>query len=126
MPLDVYFRTFAMTVSAIVPSLAEAIIAAKTDLSPRQRLLLELLRILPLYKAAGNVAIWDQAYHAAMPHEDDTSENGRLIQATYEFATVPFYGSFQADVTLQEYEYLRRCFRTSDIHCQAVDRFTDL
>ena len=38
-----------------------------------------------------------------MPVEDDTSEIGRLIEAVYDFATVPFYGAFQADETLRAY-----------------------
>jgi len=115
-----------MTVSAITRQLADAVIAARPASTPRQRLLLELLRLLPLYKAIGNVAIWDGAYHEAMPVEDDTSEIGRLIQTLYDFATIPFYGAFGADVTLREYESTCRYLRGGGIDCPTVAGFTDL
>ncbi len=115
-----------MTVSVITRELAEAVIAARPDSTPRQRLLLEQLRLLPLYKEIGNVAIWDKAYHAAMPVGDDASEIGRLIEAAYDFATVPFYGAFQADVTLRAYESTCRRLRAAGISCPSVDEFTDL
>jgi|SRR5690242_4489563 len=115
-----------MTVSAITRELAEAILAARPTPSPRQRLLIEQLRLLPLYKEIENVAIWDKAYHDAMPREDDASEVGRLIEAVYDFATVPFYGAFEADMTLSAYESTCRFLRGAGITCPAVDRFTDL
>lgn len=115
-----------MTVSAVTRELAEAILAARPASTPRQRLLLELLRLLPFYKAIGNVAIWDKAYHAAMPAEDDTTEIGRLIEAVYDFATIPFYGAFQADVTLSAYESTCRYLRRAHIICRDVDGFTGL
>lgn len=114
-----------MTVSAITRELAEAILAARPH-TPHQRLLIEQLRLLPLYKQIGNVAIWDKAYHDAMPREDDTSEVGRLIAAVYDFATVPFYGAFDAEATLNAYESTCRFLRGAGIACPAVDRFTDL
>lgn len=72
------------------------------------------------------MAIWDTAYHAAMPVEDDTSEVGRLIEAVYDFATVPFYGVFQADVILREYEAVCRCLRGAGVTCPIVDEFVTL
>jgi hypothetical protein len=115
-----------MTASSITRALAEAIIAVTPAATSRQRLLLELLRLLPLYRDIGNVAIWDKTYHAAMPVEDDTSDAGQLIGAVYEFATTPFYGAFEADVTLSVYQDTCRYLRSAGISCPAVNAFTDL
>ncbi len=115
-----------MTVSSVTRELAQATIAARPASTPRQRLLLELLRLLPLYRDIGNVAIWDKSYHAAMPAEDDTSEVGQLIDAVYDFAITPFYGAFESEVALRAYEDTCRCLHGAGIPCPAVDAFTDL
>ncbi len=115
-----------MTVSSITRELAEAILAARPSPTPRQRLLIELLCLLPLYEEIGNVATWDKAYHDAMPREDNTSEIDRLIEAVYDFATVPFYGAFEAEVALSAYESTCRFLRSEGITCPAVDGYTDL
>jgi hypothetical protein len=115
-----------MTVSDIARELAEAVIAARPASTPRQRLLLEQFRLLPLYKAIGNVSIWDAAYHAVMSDEDDTSDIGRLIEAIYEFATDSFYGAFQTHETFRVYEATCSSLRAAGITCPTVAQFTDL
>jgi hypothetical protein len=115
-----------MKVSIIVRELAEAIIAARDVSLARHRLLLELLRLLPLYNEIGNLAIWDRAYNDACSKEGDTSETGRLIAELYGFATVTFYGAFQADVQMSEYESICKSFRGVGIACPAVDEFVDI
>jgi hypothetical protein len=115
-----------MNVSCIARELAEAVIAARPALTPRQRLLLELLRLLPLYNDIENVAIWDDAYHAAMPLEDDNSEIGCLVQAIYDFATETFYGAFESEEARNAYEFASRYLRDAGIDCPAVECFTGL
>ena len=54
------------------------------------------------------------------------SETGQLIAALYGFATVNFYGAFQADVTMREYESICRKLRSAGITCPAVNEFVDM
>ncbi len=72
------------------------------------------------------MAIWDTAYHDAMPAEDDTSEVGRLIYAIYDFTTVPFYGAFQPVEILGAYVSICTFLRGSGVECPKVARFTEL
>ena len=115
-----------MKVSIIVRELAEAVISARGVSPARQRLLLELLRMLPLYTEVGDLFSWDKAYSAARSKERDTSETGQLISALYDFATVTFYGAFQADVQMSEYESVCKTLRGAGIACPAVDRFASI
>ena len=115
-----------MKVSIIVRELAEAIIAAREVSSARHRLLLELLRLLPLYAEVGNLFSWDKAYDGAESKERDTSETGRLIAALYNFATVTFYGAFQADVQMSEYESICKTLQSAGITCPVVDTFVGI
>jgi hypothetical protein len=114
-----------MTVSSIVRELAEGVIATGKVCSARQRLQLELFRMMPVYREVGILGSWDRAFNDTWSKERDTSEMGHLIAVLYGFATVNFYGAFQADVTIREYESTSRCFRTGGITCPAVDKFDD-
>jgi len=112
-----------MTVSSVVRELAEAIISTKDDSSARHRLQLELFRLMPLYSEIRILGHWDRSFTGTQPKEDDTSETGRLIGALYEFAICNFYGAFQADAQMRDYQSLCQRFRGAGIACPPVGKF---
>ena len=114
-----------MTVSSIARELADAIITSREIPLARHRLQLELFRMMPLYREVGILGAWDKAFNNTQSKERDSSELGRLIAALYGFATINFYGAFQADVTVREYESVSRVFRSAGITCPTVDKFDD-
>ena len=115
-----------MSVSETAKQLAEAIIAARQVLSPRQRLLLELFRLMPLYLQIHDLAAWDAAYHGAFAAEDGVSELGLLIGDVYDFASDPFYGAFQPALTLQVYTAIVPRLRGAGVSCPNIHEFTAL
>src|SRR5579884_2495519 len=94
-----------MGVCETVKSLAEAVAKAKALEKPRHRLLVEILRLMPLYRDIGDLSAWESAIHGALG-QDDESEVGQLLWEVFEFGTYNMYGAFDAEGTAEVFRHL--------------------
>jgi hypothetical protein len=95
-----------MGVAETVKELAESVAHAKMPTHPRHRLLVELLRLMPLYRDINGLCAWEAAFKGAMEWQDDESEVGQLLWDVFEFGGYNMYGAFDAEGTLQEFRGL--------------------
>src|SRR5687767_14405314 len=69
-----------MGLCQLILALANATATAKAPLPVRHRLLIEILRLMPLYaEAIRNLTSWENAYQNAHPNWPDESEVGELL-----------------------------------------------
>ncbi|GEM_PF-1497389 len=120
-----------MQVSETVRTLAQAISATRTTLSPRHRLLLALLQLMPLYCEARRLDAWEAAILAALPRvndrsDADTSGMGHLLEEVFEFGRLNLYTSFDSSGTGDCYANLSKLFERANIDCPKINHFTGL
>gem|GEM_PF-5698419 len=48
---------------------------------------------MPLYKGIRDLGAWDAAFRGALADDDDASELGQLLLATFEFGSENLYGN---------------------------------
>ena len=90
----------------IVKSLAEAVARAKEPEQPRHRLLVEILRLTPLYRDINGLCEWEDAFQNALEKEDDESEVGKILWELFDFGRYNMYAKFDTEGTAQAYESL--------------------
>jgi hypothetical protein len=98
----------------VVSSLAEAVVATQSNRSGWHNLLLHILRAAPIYRDAGRLDAWDEAFRYARG-KADSSHLVEFIDAIHDFGTYNMYGAFDAPGTRQEYERLVQKFRAAGI-----------
>jgi hypothetical protein len=78
-------------VSETVKALAEAVVEVHPVRLPLHRLILELLRLMPLYRDVDGLPDWETAIRDATAEREDYSEVGDLLWAVFEFAARALY-----------------------------------
>ena len=114
-----------MGVSDTVRATVDEIVRTKSPTLPRHLLLVELLRLMPLYRAVRNLAAWDAAFRGALAEDDDGSELGRLLLETFEFGCENLYGRFDAAAASRAYERLSARLREGGVPLVPAGDLTD-
>ena len=83
-----------------------AVARAKKPEQPRHRLLVEILRLTPLYRDISGLCEWEDAFQNALGKEDDESEVGQILWNVFDFGCYNMYAKFDAEGTAQAYESL--------------------
>ncbi|MGV3658628.1 MAG: hypothetical protein ACO1TE_00535 [Prosthecobacter sp.] len=115
-----------MSVSETVQLLAKAIGGARGGLSPRHRLLLGLLQLMPLYGDVGDLGAWDLACQEALSNGEDDSETAQLLKEVFEFGRFNMYSRFDPQGTSGRYAVVSTLLQQAGIACPQVDEFTGL
>lgn len=104
-----------MGVCVTVKSLAESVSTVKTPEDSRHRILVEILRLMPLYRDIFGLVAWESAFRGALAEEDDDSEVGQILYEVFDFGTFNMYGAFDADGTAQEFERVSAWLRQGGV-----------
>lgn len=88
--------------------LAEAVQNHLHPTEPRHVLVLELLRLMPLYLDFRDLAAWDRACLEVIGEE--TSEVDRLLSSIYDFATTNLYAAIHPKYTRDAYQEVLGAF----------------
>ena len=89
-----------MGVCETVQVLAEAVALAKQPVEARYRLLIEILRLMPLYRDIRDLSAWESAFQAALAPCEDESEMGNVLAELFDFGRHNRYGAFDQAGTL--------------------------
>jgi hypothetical protein len=95
-----------MGICETVVTLANEFVKSKTLNTPHQKLQVELLRLMPLYKEINNLVAWERTFMAALPEPDDESDVGQLIYEIFSFGRYNMYGAFDKQGTYREFDWL--------------------
>ena len=88
-----------MGACATVANLAEALSASGELRTPRHKMLVDILKIMPQYYEMGDLSAWETAFQAALEEKDDESDLGNLIWEIFEFGRHNLYMAFDPDGT---------------------------
>lgn len=101
-----------MGLCATVEALAEAVAHAKQPSEPRHRLGVEILRLMPLYGAAGDLGAWVDSFHRVMTVEpEEESDIGRLLWGVFALGESNMYAAVDVPQTAAEFRDLAEEFR---------------
>jgi hypothetical protein len=98
----------------VVGSLADSVEEAQGNLSGWHNLLLHILRSASIYRDAGRLDAWDEAFRYARG-DTESSHLVELIDAIYDLGSYNMYGAFDVPGTQQEYERLVQKFQEAGI-----------
>ncbi len=115
-----------MGLCKLVVALADALAKAKSPLQARQRLLVEILRLMPLYaEGIANLSAWESAFQDAHPERPDESEVGELLEKIFEFARYNMYTVFDAAKTYEYYVLLSADLMQAGVESRTVQAIPD-
>ncbi len=103
-----------MGVCEFVGSLADAVAATQGGISGWHNLLLHILRSAPIYRDAGRLDAWDEAFRHARGAAE-SSHLLELIDAIFDLGSYNMFGAFDTSGTQQEYERLVQKFQAAGI-----------
>jgi hypothetical protein len=113
-----------MSVSETVRVLAEAISAGPDALSAHDRLLLELLKLMPLYCENRTLDAWEAAYQSTyIPDDGNASKTAHLADQVFEFGCFNMYAAFDPKGTKTCYSELSKLLEKSGIRCPIINDF---
>jgi hypothetical protein len=87
----------------VVGLLAEAVAAKYIQRSEWDNLLIHILRSAPIYRDAGRLDAWDEAFRDARGDVDRSSPIVVLLDAIADLGSYNMYGAFDLAGTQQEY-----------------------
>jgi hypothetical protein len=103
--------------------------AAERDLSPseaRHKLLLAILRLMPLYRDIVHLPEWETAFKGALTRDhDDESRIGKLIYDIFEFAGFNLYAAFDIEGTKIAYDARVKRLEDAGIRVPPDEGLTD-
>lgn len=99
-----------MGVTETVAALAGSIAQVKALTNPRHRLLVEILRLMPLYSDVGDLTAWESAFQGVLEDQDDESEIGNLLWDIFVFGRMNMYVGFDARQTEIAFRYIAQEF----------------
>jgi hypothetical protein len=105
-------------------SLAYAVAEARRPLTPRQALKVHVLWSASVYRDAGRLDAWEQAY-ANAARDTEPSPVDELLDAIFELGTYNMYRAFDAPGTLREYQHLQKKFAAEDVFAPATPHLSD-
>lgn len=112
-----------MRISTTVQTIAEALDASSTALSPSQQTRIGLLRLMPAYAEVRDLGAWEQAYQG-VPTSDAETDFGHLLDAVFEFGGYNLYCAFDLAGTRGLYACLSERLCRAGINHPAPDEFT--
>jgi hypothetical protein len=113
-----------MGISDAVRSVVDAILRKLQPQNARQRLLAELLRLMPLYRDFGDLSAWEVACRQK-DDEDDNSEIAVLLREVHDFAILNMYASIDVSETKAEYARLSDILRSAGVEPPVTGPLTD-
>lgn len=105
-----------------VASLAETVRDARAPLTRQHRVLVEMLRLMPLYSEINRLDAWEDACQALILEDeyDLGLEVGNLLRMIFELGQYNLYGNFKAADTLEEFSHLCRQLQRAGIKVPPV------
>jgi hypothetical protein len=96
-----------MGICNTVKAMAEALRDAKAPADPKQQLMIEILRLMPMYIAMRDLSVWESAYQDAesskmMPRLQD--DVGEALEHIFEFGRFNLYCALRANETERQLE----------------------
>ena len=96
-----------MSLCKTVSTLAEELENQLINISDSHKAMLEVMKNMPKYLEAGDLAKWEEDYRAAISNEEDElSFNCQAIDLLYELAGANLFGAFQVDDTKRIYKLI--------------------
>lgn len=115
-----------MGICKTVKSLAEAIAAAAPPNSSRDRLCVEMLRLMPMFSDVNNLAVWEVTYRKIPGFGEATSLSGKLLDELYEWATDNAYGAIDWPGTGDQYSALVKSLETHGVKIPPLESIESL
>ncbi|MGL4608231.1 MAG: hypothetical protein ACRCYY_00890 [Trueperaceae bacterium] len=113
-----------MNVSTTVAELANAVARHFPKLTSRQRLRLELLKLMPLYVDIHDLSCWERAFKETYPDKQARrSKAGRLIEDIFRLGEFNLYTAFDKQGTLEKYNALAKQLNAVGIKTKAIKAF---
>ncbi len=107
-----------------VREIAEAISASKGITTSGERLVVELFRLMPLYRDIGNLNAWETALQDVFAEADDQSDVGYLLERVFAFGRYNMYADFDVDGTEGALGALRSTLSENGIPLPSATRLT--
>ena len=95
-----------MGICYIVNELAEAIYNQENNISPKHRLRIELLKLMPLYHEINDLSLWEYAIGNTYEDANDISKVELTLQEIYDFGRHNMYCAFNKESTRKIYHEL--------------------
>ena len=114
-----------MGVCKTVALLAKTVETIKLPINSRHKLLIQLLKLIPLYKEIRALDEWETACQGVLEDQDDTSEIGSLLWEVFEFGRYNLYAAFDATGTAACYNNLVKHFENHNIKIPMWDSELD-
>jgi hypothetical protein len=114
-----------MGLCEVVGCLADAVAAKYDNRSGWHTLLIHILRSASIYRDAGRLDAWDDAFRDARGDKDDSSPIVELLDAIADLGSYNLYGAFDAPGTRQEYHRVLQLFEAEGVLAPAVPDLSD-
>lgn len=97
-----------MSVSRTVVALAD-LIATRVPLEgARERIQLQILRLMPLYVEIWDLVAWESAFAEVMTKEDSPEgSDAWVLEQVFDFGRGNVYGAFQESTAKSDYSHMR-------------------
>jgi hypothetical protein len=118
-----------MGVCAVVKQFAEAVAHTKQPHQWRHKLLIEILKLMPLYAKIKHLGAWEYAFQQVSSQvsnkETLNTEIGELLLAIYEFGRFNLYAAFDQEGTDRELAALVDLLQRGGVYVGNVSDVTD-
>jgi hypothetical protein len=108
----------------VVGSLADAVAATHHHRSGWHNLLIHILRAAPIYRDAGRLDAWDEAFRYARGDAEATSPIVELLDAVSDLGSFNMYGAFDVSGTQQEFIRLVRRFEAAGVPTPTISEIS--
>lgn len=108
-----------------VKALAGAVASAQSPLGPRDRLVVEVLKLMPCYRDVRRLDLWERALHDAMGEDDVKSSARPLLSGIFELARYNLYGAVDEKGTWNEFYRLEKALEGERIFLRRPRSLTD-
>ncbi len=102
--------SYPIPLSRFLKKVALAIEKRGLPTTQRQKLMLGLIGVAPLYSDFGRLDLWDEALRAIYEPPDGT-DMSELLNALHDMAELNLYCAFQGEKTLAAYRTINERFR---------------
>ncbi len=114
-----------MGLCEVVGCLADAVAARHSDRRGWHNLLIHILRAAPIYRDAGRLDAWDEAFRYARGDTESSSPIVELLDSIADLGSYNMYGAFDAPGTQQEYNRLVQRFEAAGVPIPTAPDLSD-
>jgi hypothetical protein len=114
-----------MALCEVVGSLADAVAAKHDNRSGWHNLLIHILRAAPIYRDAGRLDAWDEAFRYARGDKEASAQIVELLDAIADLGIYNMYGAFDVPGTQQEYDRVAQTLKAAGVLTPAAPDLSD-